>query len=449
MLRSNLLTTLSLAALAGAGACDGDDGIEPAAQATFEVTVTNVMPQYELAGTGVFDTAEGADQPGPIGPGDRFRFEFHAAPGHRLTFAAMFGQSNDFFYAPGEEGIPLYGVDDEPLSGDVTGQVDLWDAGTEVNQEPGLGEDQAPRQSGPDVGAADPDPTVRLAPDDYGNLPADEDVLAVTLDHLGGTRFALIIENVSNGSTLQTSDGGSSAAPVSPGVWVVHTDPAPLFTVGEEDRGMGLERIAEGGDVAPLADDLEPRAGVTTPLSPGVWAVHSVPAPFFENGLPDRGDGLERIAEDADPTALASSLGGAAGIESSGVFDTPDGADSPGPIFPEQSFTFTITAEEGDRLSLATMFGQSNDLFYGPGMAGIDLFSGGSPRSGDVSGEILLWDAGTEVNQAPGFGPDQAPRQSGPDTGAEEGGAVRPVSDGYTYPAPTDVIEVILTPTSG
>jgi hypothetical protein len=51
-----------------------------------------------------------------------------------------------------------------------------------------------------------------------------------------------------------------------------------------------------------------------------------------------------------------------------------------------------------------------------------------------VVGALALWDAGTEVNELPGVGLSEAPRQSGPDTGPDENGNVRIVSDGFTYP---------------
>jgi hypothetical protein len=53
------------------------------------------------------------------------------------------------------------------------------------------------------------------------------------------------------------------------------------------------------------------------------------------------------------------------------------------------------------------------------------------------------------VNQEPGVGGDQAPRQSALDTGADENGVVRAiddVDDGYDYPAVADTIRVTLSP---
>jgi hypothetical protein len=48
---------------------------------------------------------------------------------------------------------------------------------------------------------------------------------------------------------------------------------------------------------------------------------------------------------------------------------------------------------------------------------------------GDVTSQVILWDAGTELNQEPGIGADQGPRQKGANTGKAENGGVRNVKD--------------------
>jgi hypothetical protein len=68
------------------------------------------------------------------------------------------------------------------------------------------------------------------------------------------------------------------------------------------------------------------------------------------------------------------------------------------------------------------------------------------PIQGDITHTLVLWDAGTEVNQEPGAGSDQAPRQKAPNTGAAENGVVRPVRDQFTYPNTLDVLRVTITP---
>jgi hypothetical protein len=211
-------------------------------------------------------------------------------------------------------------------------------------------------------------------------------------------QFAVRIENVSTENTLKPSNGAKAPAAVAPGVWLVHPDGEPLFTQGK----------------------------------------------------PDRGKGLEALAEDGNPSVLAMTLREQAGVIGSGVFNTPVGASGPAPIGPGGVFEFTISAAPGSRLSFAMMFGQSNDLFYAPGSKGISLFdANGHPRSGEITSSITLWDAGTEVNEEPGIGPNQAPRQAAPHTGPREHGVVRPISevkDGFHYPAVSEVIRVTITP---
>jgi len=212
------------------------------------------------------------------------------------------------------------------------------------------------------------------------------------------TTFEVTVTNVSEVGTLTTSMGSDHAVPLSPVAFAVHTDEAAAFTTGEAAS-----------------------------------------------------DGLGALAEDGMPGGLAGELEGATGVHAAGAAATADGADGPGPIGPGGSYTFEVTAGHAHRLSLVTMFVQSNDLFYAPDPEGVALFEDGETVSGDVTDRIRLWDAGTEENEEPGVGENQAPRQSGPDTGPSEMGTVRPVAevmDGYDYPDVSDVIEVRVGPPS-
>jgi hypothetical protein len=66
-----------------------------------------------------------------------------------------------------------------------------------------------------------------------------------------------------------------------------------------------------------------------------------------------------------------------------------------------------------------------------------------------VASQLSWWDCGTEANQFPGAGPDQAPRQTAANTGAPDSNSnVRLVNDGYDYLPPTQMVSVTLTPTS-
>jgi hypothetical protein len=118
----------------------------------------------------------------------------------------------------------------------------------------------------------------------------------------------------------------------------------------------------------------------------------------------------------------------------------------PGPITPGAAYEATISAVPGDRLSLTLMMGQSNDWFYAPAESGIELFKNGKAISGDISSQMMLWDAGTEVDQEAGIGSNQGPRQKGPNTGKAENGVVRTVLDGKTYSNAAAVLRVVIKP---
>ena len=212
-----------------------------------------------------------------------------------------------------------------------------------------------------------------------------------------GTRFTVRVENISRGEVLQLSNGKSAPFVSAPVLWVI---------------GRGSDN------------------------------------PIFTGGAPDRGEGLEALAETGNPSALAKSLSGKSGIVSVGADAKPVGAEAEGPIPPGQQYQFEIVARPGEKLSFAWMFGQSNDLFYSNDRP-IALFDGnGKPQSGDMTAQLSLWDAGTEVNEEPGLGPNQGPRQPTPDAGVTEKQGIAHVHDRYSYPRTAEVLRVSVTPAS-
>ena len=378
------------------GVQDRGDGLEAIAEDGSPGMLSDSLKgQSEILRSGVFNMPMGAGGPGPLLPGGVYEFNFTASPGARLSFAAMFVPSNDVFFAPDEQGIALFDTQNNPLSGDFTSSIKLWDAGTEANEEPGVGPNQVQRQSGANTGPPDSNNTVRLVNDGF-TYPDVASVIKVTIAAVQTTPFIIRIENVSNDSTLQPSDGSLQFVPLSPGVWAVHEDPEPLFTPGQ----------------------------------------------------PDRGDGLESVAEDGNPVTLVTNLAGQTGVLQSALFNTPDGAGGPGPLLPGSAYEFTVNAAPGAHLSFATMFVPSNDLFLGPDEQGIALFDGqNNPMSGDFTSSLKLWDTGTEANEEPGVGPNQVQRQSGPNTGpADPDTTVRLVNDGFTYPDVANVIRLTINP---
>ena len=181
-------------------------------------------------------------------------------------------------------------------------------------------------------------------------------------------------------------------------------------------------------------ENTSPDGGLTV-LAPGAYELNDHPLSFFAAGEADRGLGLEALAEDGDPSVLAGTIGEMmGGDEMAGfmvsVFNTPVGAESAGPAGPGAAYEFSVDAYPGQYLTLATMFVQSNDWFFAPGEEGLELFNAeGLPISGDITDQFFLWNAGTEVDQTPGKGADQAPRQSGPNIGEIENGLVSLVED--------------------
>lgn len=410
--------------------CKDDDSDTPV-MGMFTVTIENVSKTYDFFQSGVFSTPMGESEPGPALPGHSFSFSFHAGKGHYLSFATMYGISNDLFYAPVGEGIALYD-DNGPVTGDITSMIRLWDAGTEVNEEPGVGPNTGPQQNGPDTGTAE-NGTVR----EIGNVndgytyPPVADNIKVMLDFDGISMFTVTIENMDMSTT-----------PLSPGVWVVHSMPNALFEEGMDDYGNGLEHLAEDGNSADLGEYLVMHSGYVSPIGPGVWVVHhKEEMPLFMQDMNDYGNGLEALAEDGNPSGLAETLMDAG--YKSGIYNTPEGAGGPGAVMPGEKYTFSFEANDGDYLSFASMLGQSNDLFFAPGGdMGIRLFNEMEPVSGDVTSMVMLWDAGTEVNEYPGAGIHQPSQMNG---GMDENGHVMMVDDDFTYPEVDQIIKVTIT----
>lgn len=179
-------------------------------------------------------------------------------------------------------------------------------------------------------------------------------------------------------------------------------------------------------------------------LSPGLFIVNHKKQYFFDEGK-KASKGLELQAEDGNPETLSKKLLTKVGSIHMGIFNTPAGTDKPGPLLPGNVYEFSFDGTEGMKLNFIAMYGQSNDLFYAPKEA-LDLFDkNGNPLNGDITDKLLLWDAGTEVNQAPGIGDEQAPRQKMANTGKAENGRVQLVKDGFTYPSTKEVLRVTIT----
>ena len=157
--------------------------------------------------------------------------------------------------------------------------------------------------------------------------------------------------------------------------------------------------------------------------------------------------GWSRWQRDGNPAMLAATIAGNNQTSRTGVFNIPTGAEVPAELPPDgdAAYEFSFRAAIGDYLSLITMLVESNDLFFAPQDSGIDLFPAGEPIAGDITDRIFLWDAGTEVNEMPGSGANQARRQESANSGEDENGIVQRVADDAEYPPVARLIRVTIS----
>jgi len=107
---------------------------------------------------------------------------FEARPGDRLSFAFMLGHSNDGLIGPGASGIALFDASGRAVKGDVSSALGLWDAGTEVNEVPGVGRNQGMRQGAASAGDPERRPVRAMSEAEFGRQwPEARRIMRVTL----------------------------------------------------------------------------------------------------------------------------------------------------------------------------------------------------------------------------------------------------------------------------
>lgn len=323
--------------------------------------------------SGVFDTPVGGDMPAPILPGESYEIAFTAQPGSRLGLASMMVGSNDVIWATGPSGISLYTGGGAPIDREITGDLNLFDAGTEANQPPAGGIYQPPGGLGADMGP-DESGVISMRDESTRHIVGARRLLDIDAE-LVLTKDMMAIEGVMFTFTNISDDSGGFVTPLSPITWAMHDDSVSLITPGGN------------------ADDLA---------------------------------GLEALAEDGDGTTLETTLAGLAGIDQNGIAGEA-------PLAPGESVSFMITPNPGSEiLSFATMVVESNDAVLAVEPQGVPLLA--ENEDGDlvyrnpdtVANDLLdlmeVWDIGTEANQTPGAGPDTASLQGmeNPNTGADD-----------------------------
>ena len=425
-----LKTVAVLVAALAATSCDDDDA--PMMQSN-TITIENVLDSKPLVESGTF---KGTGTPPVILPGQSVSFSFSAAKNQRLTFATMYGWSNDLFFAPENPGIKLYNDDGTPITGDVSSQVKLWDNGTRVNQVPGAA------ATHPGTAEANVKNIKEVSgTDDYGNtyLPASQ-LMKLSLVYNSNSTFTLTIMNTSGGTNNET--------PFSPGVWAVSYVaggnlllPEPVYSK-DKPSANGLTNIAEAGDNTALSTYLTGITGTFTPLSPVLVVVYNGSEnPFYKTGEKDRGMGLKDLAQKGNADVLAAALKTAAGVKA--VYVLKDMTNTV--LLPKingaagNKVSQQLTVTQGDRIAVATMYGFSNDWFFATTGQDID-----ATQKGDVSDMIGLYDDGTAVNQYPGAGITQF-NLAGTPLDESKTIEVVPAMNGFTtLPPITSIIKVTL-----
>lgn len=397
------------------------------------IIIENVLDSKPLVESGTF---MGTGTPPLILPGQSASFSFSASKNQRVTFATMYGWSNDLFFAPANPGIRLYNDDGTPITGDVSSQIKLWDNGTRLNQAPGMsvkhpGTAEATQKNIMEVDGKD----------DCGNsyLPASR-LMNVSLAYDGNSTFTLTIMNNSGGTPNQT--------PFSPGVWAISYVaggnlllPEPIYKEGQLTAN-GLTNIAERGDNSVLSAYLSALTGIFTPLSPVLVVVYNGSEnPFYKTGENDRGEGLKELAQKGNADILAAALMKQPEVRNVYVLKEPSG----NILLPKISgaaggkVSQQLSVAEGDKITIATMYGFSNDWFFAT--TGNDL---DATQKGDFSSSLGLFDNGTAVSQFPGAGITQFNLAGTPLTESKPIQAV-PNPNGFTtLPAINHIIKLTL-----
>ncbi len=386
------------------------------ATTTFNVTISNVINYLNVH---TFTENQRTGTPGPLTKnGDSYEITFKAVRGTKLTPVTMMGNSNDWFLAPEDlAGIDLFPNGSALNNVDIANDLILYDLGTEADNDPATFP-----PAGANVGPVDPNPIVRTV---ERGVRGDFYITAYITYQPGDGQSAGTF-------TLTITAINAENFVVTPGIAVLHALPEPLFTLGTEDRGVGLEAIAEDGNPGPLYDWFTETGSQGAPLrlasslsvfSPGlVYAFNTDSDPFFTQGATVNPEsGLEELAEDGD-NSVAVSYFENLGLPVAASQQTT-------PIGPGENLTFTIEVPQGQdyKLGIGTMLVQTNDWFISYNNNGVALFDeAGAAFSGtSESDEAYLFDAGTEEDEPVGFGANQAPRQNGPQGPADDNTTIR------------------------
>ncbi|ERG97529.1 MAG: hypothetical protein J07HQX50_01556, partial [Haloquadratum sp. J07HQX50] len=241
--------SVGLEALAEAGPPTGFEGEPGLVDELPDATGVSSVGAYTPDNTVADPNDPMGEVPGapPIAPGGAYEFEIQASPGDRFSFASMYVPSNDLFVSP-NPAIELF-EGNEPVSGDVTDTVGLFDAGTELNGKPGVDPTSAPLQAqngGPNAGLTEGVVHPVDQVNDGFRYAEPTDIINARLISDGDSRFTLRLENVAPTDFYGSDTATGGQIWVTPGAFAVHEGRNPIFSVGDT-ASIGLEALAEAG----------------------------------------------------------------------------------------------------------------------------------------------------------------------------------------------------------
>jgi len=309
------------------------------------ITFENVSTVKEYAQSSRF---QGFGRNNEVEPGQEIQISFHAEKGQTLMFTTMYANSWDLFFAPENPGIKLFDNNGNPITGDVSSQVKLWDGGTKKNIDP-----RRPKASQPKVDEDKKVNEINGKDGSYTYPKADEMMKLNLAYNAADSRFTLTMHNNTDKTNIQTL--------FSTGVWAVSNsidgkpvNDKPFYTPGEKSS-MELTPLAEEGKNMPLGDKVAANTGFYASLSPIVIAVYrGEQNPFLATGGKDIDNNLKGWTMSGETDNLKKSLESNPNVRSVHVISSE--------TKPGKTSEATYNARRGDKIAFATKIGNQSFL---------------------------------------------------------------------------------------
>ncbi len=160
-------------------------GTERIAEDGFPMEMVKYLSSIpRITASGAVTSPGGPDDGPALFAGEKATFTFTAKPGDKLQLETMFVQSNDWFISFKNGGLDLF-AGNAAISGDMTSQLEIYDAGTEEDTAPGTGPNQKPVQDPMAINIGPPDAvnmiTVARERHTQFNIPSTGSVIKVTV----------------------------------------------------------------------------------------------------------------------------------------------------------------------------------------------------------------------------------------------------------------------------